>query len=266
MTAPPAITSQGVSCRYSRRGGGIWALRDIDLDVGAGEFVTILGPSGSGKSTFLRLVAGLRQPDTGVVTVLGTTPDEAGRAKRIGFAPQSPALLPWASVLANVSLPLHVNRGSTPHHGPSRDPLELLERVGLADVSGLRPGQLSGGMAQRVAIARALVADPELLVMDEPFSALDELTREVLRDVLLDLWAPARTTVLWVTHSVAEAVYLSDRVVVLSAGPGRIIDQVDVELPRPRTPAMAHGPAWARIEDAIRAALRTGWAQGQRRA
>jgi NitT/TauT family transport system ATP-binding protein len=268
MISPPAISSRGVSCRYPRRDGGIWALRDIDLDVEAGEFVSVLGPSGSGKSTFLRLVAGLRPPDAGVVTVLGTTPDEAGRAKRIGFAPQSPALLPWASVLANVSLPLLVNRRSppAPHEaGSSRDPFELLERVGLADVAGLRPGQLSGGMAQRVAIARALVTDPELLVMDEPFSALDELTREVLRDVLLDLWAPARTTVLWVTHSVAEAVYLSDRVVVLSAGPGRIVGQVVVELPRPRTPEMAHSPEWAGIEDDIRAVLRTGWARGKDR-
>jgi NitT/TauT family transport system ATP-binding protein len=260
MTSRPAISSQAVSYRYAAGREEIWALCDIDLEVAPGEFVSILGPSGSGKSTFLRLVAGLRRPDAGRISVLGTTPDEAARAKRIGFAPQSPALLPWASVLANVALPLQVNRAPAPTSSSApRDPLELLARVGLADVAKLRPGQLSGGMAQRVAIARALVTDPELLVMDEPFSALDELTREVLRDVLLELWVPARTTVLWVTHSVAEAVYLSDRVDVLSARPGRIVEQVDVGLPRPRTPEMAHSREWARIEDAVRAALRRGW-------
>ncbi len=259
MTPAPAISLRRVSYRF----GPVTALRDIDLDIDAGTFVSIVGPSGCGKSTLLRLVTGLLRPDAGSVSVLGTSPERAARAKRIGFAPQSPALLPWASVIDNVALPTRVNRGPRPRSAPKRDPVELLQRVGIGDVTERRPGSLSGGMAQRVAIARALVTDPELLVMDEPFSAIDELTREVLRDVLLSLWAPARSTVVFVTHSVAEAIYLSDRVIVLSARPGRVIDQVDVDLPRPRTTTMSHGAAWARVDDAVRAALTDGWSEGQ---
>lgn len=261
MTAPLAVACRGVSCRYGRDGGEVLALDGIDLAVPAGQFVSVVGPSGSGKSTLLRVVTGLRAPDAGEVRVLGTTPEAAARAKRIGFAPQSPALLPWATVLANVSLPLRVNRAAG--GGRSRRPLDVLASVGLAEAADRRPGELSGGMAQRVAMARALVTDPDVLVMDEPFAALDELTRESLRDVVLGLWA-GRTTVLWVTHSVGEAVYLSDRVVVLSARPGRVVADVPVDLPRPRRPELAHDPAWAAAEDAVRAALQASW-QGPRR-
>lgn len=262
MIGAPAISCREVSCWYpadGRRAATLSnvALDAVDLEVAAGQFVSVVGPSGSGKSTLLRVVTGLRRPDAGRVEVLGTSPEAAAEAKRIGFAPQSPALLPWATVAANVSLPLQVNR--RPGGGRGRDPRDLLARVGLADAVGRRPGELSGGMAQRVAIARALVTDPELLVMDEPFAALDELTRESLRDVLLGLWDPARTTVLWVTHSVAEAVYLSDRVVVLSAHPGRVLADVAVDLPRPRRPELLHHRAWAAAEDAVREALRAGW-------
>src|SRR5579875_1780703 len=260
-----AVSCREVSCWYPADGrraaaADTVALDSVDLEVAAGQFVSIVGPSGSGKSTLLRVVTGLRRPDAGRVEVLGTTPEAAAEAKRIGFAPQSPALLPWATVAANVALPLQVNRRPG---GEGRDPRDLLARVGLADAVDRRPGELSGGMAQRVAIARALVTDPELLVMDEPFAALDELTRESLRDVLLGLWDPARTTVLWVTHSVAEAVYLSDRVVVLSAHPGRVVADVPVDLPRPRRAELLHDRAWTAAEDAVREALRAGWQEAR---
>ncbi len=256
-----AVALRRVSCTYGVGApDAVDALVDVDLLVGAGQFVSVIGPSGSGKSTLLRVVAGLLAPDRGQVEVLGRSPQEAAAAKRIGFVPQSPALLPWRRVIDNVRLPLQVNRRPRPDlHDGADAALELLGRVGLGDVAMRRPRSLSGGMAQRVAIARTLATRPELLVLDEPFSALDELTREVLRDVLLDAWEAERATALFVTHSVAEAIYLSDRIVVLSSGPGRILADVAVGLPRPRTPELLRTSAWTAIEVELRAALRSGW-------
>jgi NitT/TauT family transport system ATP-binding protein len=249
-----------VGVTFGKGRNAVPALGGIDLRVEPGQFVSVVGPSGSGKSTLLRLVTGLRAPDRGRILVLGTSPREATAGKRVGFVPQSPALLPWRTVLDNVRLPAQVNRaaGRQDRDSGPADPHRLLEQVGLADVAGRRPAELSGGMAQRVAIARALASAPSLLVMDEPFSALDELTREVLRDVLLDVWETSAATVLWVTHSVAEAVYLSDRIVVLSPRPGRVVADVEVGLARPRRPDMAREPTWAAVEDRVRAALRAG--------
>ncbi|MGI8493139.1 MAG: ABC transporter ATP-binding protein, partial [Acidimicrobiales bacterium] len=175
MSPPDSIVLRGLTKRFDSRADPFTAVDGIDLEVPRGRFLSLIGPSGCGKSTLLRLVAGLLRPDSGSVELFGETPEEARAAKRIGLVPQSPALLPWRTVLHNVALPTEVNRRQG---GPPLDPAQLLHRVGLADVADRRPHQLSGGMAQRVAIARALVCQPSLLVMDEPFSALDELTRE----------------------------------------------------------------------------------------
>jgi NitT/TauT family transport system ATP-binding protein len=237
------------------------ALDGVTLSVPRGHFVTLIGPSGCGKSTLLRIASGLVDADSGTVAIFGESVAQAKRHKRIGFVPQSPALLPWRSVLENVTLPLEVNRRD--HGAGRRDPVALLQAVGLGDVLDRRPDQLSGGMQQRVAIARAFVHDPSLLVMDEPFSALDELTREVVRRQLLDLWAEDQKTVLFVTHSVQEAVLLSDVVVVMSTRPGRVRALVPVALPRPRDESVEFGEAFGEIEREVRSELRAGWVDGR---
>lgn len=205
------------------------ALDGVDLSVEPGRFVSIIGPSGCGKSTLLRLVAGLEDPDAGTVSVLGRTPHQAATEKMLGFVPQHPALLPWLSVLKNVSLPARMNRR---HNRELPDWEQLLTRAGLGDALHLKPGQLSGGMRQRAALVRAFGLRPDVLLLDEPFSALDEFTRESVQTQLLDLWSEMSSTVLFVTHSIGEAVRLSDTVVVM--GPGRITDVIDIDLPRPR--------------------------------
>ena len=207
------------------------ALDDISFQVGEREFVALLGPSGCGKSTLLRLIADIIPPTSGRLTVAGGSPEAARRAGLFGFVFQESVLFPWLTALANVELPLKVGRPARP-----RNPRELLELVGLGDFAAYYPHQLSGGMRQRVALARALVTDPQLLLMDEPFAALDEITREAMGNWLLTVWEQTGKTVLFVTHSVPEAVYLADRVVVLSPAPGRIEAVLPIALPRPRQP------------------------------
>jgi NitT/TauT family transport system ATP-binding protein len=209
-------------------------LRDIDLNIGWGEFIAIIGPSGCGKSTLLRLVGGLLKPSAGLVLVNGRDPEQAQRGKEVGFVFQDPALLPWRTVYGNVRISLEVNR----NRRQAREPDELLEFVGLGQFNNYYPHQLSGGMQQRVALARALVFDPPLLLMDEPFGALDEITRATMRYELLRIWQATQKTVLFVTHSIAEAITLADRVVVLSSRPGEIRGVVPIDLPRPRTEAV----------------------------
>ena len=233
------------------------ALHDVNLEVEAGSFVSVIGPSGCGKSTLLRAVGGLEPLDAGTVTVCGRTPQEVAASKGFGFVPQQPALLPWLSVLKNVTLPARVNRKH------NRDPLpdmeQLLERAGLGDVKHELPGRLSGGMQQRTAIVRAFGLRPDVMLLDEPFSALDEFTRESLQGQLLDLWEETRCTVVFVTHSILEAVRLSDRVVVMAARPGRVVDVIDVDLPRPRDLELLKTPEFhaleARVRDSLRAAF-----------
>jgi NitT/TauT family transport system ATP-binding protein len=205
------------------------ALDQVDLVVERGSFFTVIGPSGAGKSTLLRVMAGLVRPDAGHVSVFGEAPVEASRAKHLGWVPQSPALLPWRTVLENVRLPLEVNKRA---RCDERDPKEILERLGLGQAKSMLPAHLSGGMRQRVAIARAFAFAPALLLMDEPFGALDEMTREHVAHLLLELWQAERPTVVFVTHSVTEAVVLSDRVAVM--GEGKLTAPVDITLPRPR--------------------------------
>jgi NitT/TauT family transport system ATP-binding protein len=247
------------------------ALADVDLTVPRGRFVSVIGPSGCGKSTLLRLVAGLEEPDTGDVSIFGATAQEASAAKSIGFVPQVPALLPWLSVLDNVRVLGKVNRRAGRRRreaaGPAvegcelaGDPVALLTRLGLGDALHQRPGQLSGGMKQRTAIARAFALQPDVLLMDEPFSALDEFTREAVQLQLLDVWHETRTTVLFVTHSVTEAVLLSDTVVVMAARPGRIAAVLDIGLDRPRRHGHLDSDAMHACEHAVRAELEQAWA------
>ncbi len=247
------------------------ALDGVDLSIAPGRFVSLIGPSGCGKSTLLRLVAGLEPADRGTVAVHGVTPEQACAAKLIGLVPQTPALLPWLSVLGNVTLPLRINRGAArararieglPARGTDAEPPDmraLLTRAGLGDAVGKRPAELSGGMRQRTAIVRAFGLRPDVLLMDEPFSALDEFTRENLQDQLLDLWGQTSATVLFVTHNIAEAVRLSDTVVVMAPRPGHIVEAVDIELPRPRGAQVFAERSFHACEDLVRAKLRDAW-------
>ncbi len=250
MSATIAVT--GVTKSF----GDLAALAPIDLDVTGGEIVTVLGPSGSGKTTLLRIVGGLDEPTTGSVTVDGASPHVARGAKRIGFVPQSPALLPWRTVGANARLLLDVNRRAVRPAGP--DVAELLAEVGLDGFIDAYPHELSGGMQQRVALVRAMALGAPLLLMDEPFAALDEITRADMRHLLARLCEQLETTVLFVTHSIAESVFISDRVVVLSARPGRIVGIEPIDLPRPRHPDLEDDPAFFAIETRLRGLLHEG--------
>ena len=222
--------------------GPLQALRDVNLAVAPGEFVSLVRPSGSGKSTLLRIIAGLTEPSSGRVRVDGMTPDEARQARRYGIVFQTPTLYGWRTVADNVALPLEIS-------GVARDEreartAEVLDLVGLAEFARARPSQLSGGMQQRVALARALAYRPPILLMDEPFAALDDLTRERLAQELLNIQARAGLTIFFVTHHIADAVFLSDRVAVLSPRPGAIRADIAIELPRPRGHGTREDPAF----------------------
>ena len=236
--------------------GDLDVLAPIDLEIGAGEVVTLLGPSGCGKTTLLRMVAGLEPSSAGSITVGDTTPNRARETKMIGFVPQTPALLPWRTVEANARLLLDVNRRANPKSAP--DHVELLREVGLGDFLQARPHELSGGMQQRVALVRAFALGSTILLMDEPFAALDEITRADMRHLLGRLCEQTGAAVLFVTHSIAEAVFLSDRVVVLSSRPGRVVGTVPIDLPRPRLPAIEDDPGFFVHETRLRALLHEG--------
>jgi NitT/TauT family transport system ATP-binding protein len=233
------------------------ALQDISLGVPRGQFLSIIGPTGSGKSTLLRIAGGLLSPSQGGALIDGEAPAKAQRQHEIGIVFQDSALLPWRNVLANVRLPQEI-AGSGRRSLP--DPEELIDLVGLNGFRDYYPHQLSGGMQQRVAIARALAFDPSLLLMDEPFGALDEITRSDMRYELLRLWSrvgsAGRKTVLFVTHSIAEALVLSDRVVVLSSRPGRMLADLEIELDRPRTQEVERSPTFLDYSDYLRGMLR----------
>ncbi len=234
LLTPPLLKLEGVRKSFT---GGVEALAGIDLAVNQGEFVALLGASGCGKSTLLRLVAGLAEPSAGTVRWQG-----AGNVdpSRIGFVFQEPTLMPWANVFDNVYLPLRLAGRSRAEAASRID--ETLRQVGLAEFARAYPRQLSGGMRMRVSIARALVTQPEILLLDEPFAALDELTRFKLNEDLLRLWRERGLTVLFVTHSVYESVFLATRVVVMSARPGRIAAELRVELPAERIASLRNTP------------------------
>jgi NitT/TauT family transport system ATP-binding protein len=253
MTHPAAlpISFSGVSRRFESQGGAVDALGALDLEIAAGSFTVVIGPNGCGKSTLLRLVAGLLPPTGGRVLVGGTEP-RAGDG-RVGIAFQQPRLIPWRSVLDNVALPMEVAGVAAPIR---RERAEVaLARVGLSGAATLRPRELSGGMAQRAALARALVDDPPVLLLDEPFSALDALTRETFDAELQRLWLQRPRTIVLVTHSVSEAVALADRIVVMTPRPGRVARNVDVDLARPRSAVISGDPRAAAIAATVRDAL-----------
>lgn len=217
-----AIEARRLDVGYPGKHQAIKVISGLDLTVEAGTFLSILGPSGCGKSTFLRVVADLLDPLAGEITILGTSPKMVRDRRDVGFVFQDSTLLPWRSVRDNIRLPLVVGQGRLSREIGDRSE-ELLQLMGLSALGDRFPHQLSGGQRQRVAIARALLGEPKLLLMDEPFGALDEITRDRLNDELLNLWRRTGTTVLFVTHSIAEAVYLGERVLVLAANPGRIL-------------------------------------------
>jgi NitT/TauT family transport system ATP-binding protein len=237
------VTLHHIGKRFA---SGVTALEAVDLEVGRGEFLSLVGPSGCGKSTLLRIIAGLMEPNTGSRRLL-LEADRRGRipSGRIGFVFQDPTLMPWSTVTDNVLLPFRL----AGRIGPAeRDRVAAeIDSVGLCGFEKAYPRQLSGGMRMRVAIARALVTDPDLLLLDEPFAALDEITRMALNDDLLRLWERRRPTVIFVTHSVFESVYLSTRIAVMTRRPGRIIADLPIELPQPRDRALRTSPNYAAI-------------------
>jgi len=250
---PARIEARSVSKSF----GALDALAPVDLRVDDGETVTLLGPSGCGKTTLLRLIAGLEQPSSGDIVVNGMSPTDARRHKQIGFVPQSPALLPWRTVEGNARLLLDVNRRASPTT-PSVSVGDLLVEVGLGDFRDAYPHELSGGMQQRVGLVRAFAIDAPILLMDEPFAALDEMTRTDMRHLLGRLCEPLGTTVLFVTHSIPEATFLSDRVAVMSPRPGRITEDVTVELSHPRRPELEDTEQFFHITTRLRSGLRAG--------
>ena len=232
--APPCISLRQVSVAFESRGRHVQALSDATFDIAEGEFIALLGPTGCGKSTLLRVISDLLRPTGGELAVRGQPAAEARQRNDFGFVFQEAALLPWRTALTNVRLPLEV----VGYEEAKRDDrcVELLASMGLAHFQNSYPSELSGGMKQRVAIARALSWNPSILLMDEPFSALDEITKNQLQDELLRIWEREKKTIVFVTHNISEAVYLADRVVVMSAHPGRISAVIDVALPRRRGP------------------------------
>ncbi len=252
----PAVSCQGVSVRFYTEHRSVTALQDVSLDIQDGEFLSLLGPSGCGKSTFLRVVADLIPPSGGSLQVLGVSPGTARLRRDIGFVFQDAALLPWRTALQNVELPLEVARGRTQTGKAARStPRELLELVGLKGSENAYPHELSGGMRQRVSIARALVSDPRILLMDEPFGALDEITRARLNEELLRVWRELGMTVLFVTHSIYEAAFLGQRVLMLAANPGRVQEIVPVALPSDRTLAIRETPDFVQLTARLRRVL-----------
>jgi len=252
----PAVAVRGLSKRFAR--GQVEALQGIDLEIRPGEFISLIGPSGCGKSTLLRIIGDLIEPSEGSVLVNGKTAHRARLDRDYGIVFQAAVLYDWRTVGRNIALPLEMMGWDRARRSARvREMLELVELTGFEDH---RPWQLSGGMQQRVAIARALAFSPALLLMDEPFGALDEMTRERLNLELLRIWERARSTVVFVTHSIAEAVYLSTRVVVMSARPGRIAGVVDVDLPQPRTAETREDPRFFELVTTVRDTLRAAGA------
>jgi NitT/TauT family transport system ATP-binding protein len=258
--APATVEVEHVSVVYPAKEHTVTALADVSLAIRAGEFVSLIGPSGCGKTTLLRVIADLEQVTSGSVRVNGQTAREARLGRAYGYVFQAPALFPWRTVLANVCLPLEI-------HGldkakAKKVALEQLERVGLSGFEGKYPWQLSGGMQQRVSIARALGFEPKLLMMDEPFGALDEITRDRLNEQLLRLWEREKRTVVFVTHSIPEAVFLSSRIVVMSPRPGRVVEVIESGLPSNRTLDVRDTPEFAAIAHRVRVALQEGHGGG----
>jgi len=256
-TAPTlAVDARKVSLTFQTRDGAVEALSNVDLQIASGDFVSFIGPSGCGKTTLMRIIADLQKPTAGTVLINGVSPEQARLERHYGYIFQAPALYPWRTIERNVALPLEIM---------GFDAAERRERVDrylkLVNLSGFErkfPWQLSGGMQQRASIARALSFDPALLLMDEPFGALDEIVRDHLNEQLLRLWDQTGKTVIFVTHSIPEAVFLSTKIVVMSPRPGRIIDVIACDFPRDRTLEMRETPEFIKVAQRVRHGLRAG--------
>jgi NitT/TauT family transport system ATP-binding protein len=251
-----AIEARGLDLVFETADGPVQALRDVNLTIGRGDFVSFIGPSGCGKTTFLRCAADLEQPTGGSITVNGASPAEARRARAYGYVFQAAGLFPWRTIAGNVRLPLEVMGYSRAEM--ARRVERVLAMVELGGFAGKFPWQLSGGMQQRASIARALAFDADILLMDEPFGALDEIVRDRLNEELLALWASTGKTIAFVTHSIPEAVFLSTRIVVMSPRPGRVTDVIESPLPRERPLHIRESRAFLEIAARVRDGLRAG--------
>lgn len=256
MSNNTIISAKNLSLTFQTNDGPVHALKDVSLDIEKGDFVSFIGPSGCGKTTFLRVMADLEQPTGGLVTVNGVSPEEARKARGYGYVFQAAGLYPWRTIGGNIRLPLEIM---------GYDKAEQAERVKrvleLVELDGFEkkfPWQLSGGMQQRASIARALAFDADILLMDEPFGALDEIVRDHLNEQLLQLWARTQKTIAFVTHSIPEAVYLSTKIVVMSPRPGRIADVIESTLPKERPLEIRDSPEFIEIAHRVREGLRAG--------
>ncbi|GGL90528.1 sulfonate ABC transporter ATP-binding lipoprotein [Pseudooceanicola nanhaiensis] len=258
MTQVPVIESKNLDLTFETADGPVAALKDVSLQIGAGEFVSFIGPSGCGKTTFLRCVAALEEPTGGSLTVNGMSPEEARKARAYGYVFQAAGLYPWRTIAKNIRLPLEIMGFSRAEQEERVN--RVLELVDLAGFGGKYPWQLSGGMQQRASIARALSFDADILLMDEPFGALDEIVRDHLNEELLKLWARTGKTIGFVTHSIPEAVYLSTKIVVMSPRPGRITDVIESTLPQERPLDIRDTPEFLEIAHRVRDGLRAGHA------
>ncbi len=256
MTEARAVDAKDLSLIFQTADAPVIALSEINLSIARGEFVSFIGPSGCGKTTLMRVIADLEQATSGSITVNGVTPEQARLARAYGYVFQAAALYPWRNVLRNVMLPLEII--GLPAEERRNKALKQLELVSLTGFERKFPWQLSGGMQQRVSIARALACEPEMLLMDEPFGALDEITRDHLNEQLLRLWERTGKTVVFVTHSISEAVFLSNRIVVMSPRPGRIIEVIDNHQAAGRTLSARESPAFIAVAQRVREALRAG--------
>jgi NitT/TauT family transport system ATP-binding protein len=255
MHLTSVVSAKGLGLVFKTGDGDVQALSDVNLDIDKGEFVSFIGPSGCGKTTFLRVIADLEQPTAGTITVNGTSAADARVNRSYGYVFQAPALLPWRTIDKNVALPLEIMG----YNDSAARVKKALELVNLAGFEKKFPWQLSGGMQQRASIARALAFDADLLLMDEPFGALDEIVRDHLNSELLKLWAATQKTIAFVTHSIPEAVYLSTKIVVMSPRPGRVTDIIDSPLPRGERPLeIRETPEFLALAARVRDGLRAG--------
>ena len=254
MAAKAVIDTHDLSLTFTTADGPVYALDGINLTVDDGDFVSFIGPSGCGKTTLLRVIADLERATSGTISVNGMSPEQARKGRAYGYVFQAPALYPWRTVEQNIGLPLEI-MGIADAASRVKRNLELVNLVGFEKKF---PWQLSGGMQQRVSIARALAVEPKLLLMDEPFGALDEIVRDKLNQQLLELWAVTKKTVVFVTHSIPEAVFLSSKIVVMSPRPGRIIDVIETNLPRDRKLDIRETSAFLKIAHRVREGLKAG--------
>jgi NitT/TauT family transport system ATP-binding protein len=256
MRDVPHIKTQNLSLSYQAKGGTVIALQDVSIDVPPRSFLTVVGPSGCGKTSLLKALSGALQPTVGTVTLDGAPVASAALAGKIGYVFQRPLLLPWRTALENVAFTSEIARKHVSRQQRLADGRKWLEVAGLAGFEDCYPHELSGGMQQRVSLSRALAFEPAILMMDEPFAALDEITRETMQDELLRMWSLTQNTVIFITHSISEAVLLSERIVVMTARPGRVAEVIDVPFPRPRDASIRATSEFTDLVEHIRRKLR----------